>query len=94
MKTSPPRPASRSVPEFLEEIYDFPDGNFALFHKNRNIGIAFKATEAGKVRLYWIKRRDLLCFGSDLQEKVIDALRSIAIPAEDYRLYPFLSPCA
>jgi hypothetical protein len=26
------------VPEYLEEIYDFPDGNFTLFHRNRNIG--------------------------------------------------------
>ena len=81
------------VPEFLEEIYDFPDGNFALFHKNRNIGIGFKTTDTGNVRLFWIKRRDLLRFGGHWQGKVIDALRSIAIPPEDYRLHPFLSPC-
>jgi hypothetical protein len=35
------------VPEFLEEIYDFPDGNFALFRRHRRIGIGFKGTVAG-----------------------------------------------
>lgn len=27
------------IPEFLEEIYDFPDGNFTLSHRTRSIGI-------------------------------------------------------
>jgi hypothetical protein len=80
------------VPEFLEEVYDFPDGSFSLFHRGRNIGIGFKATDAGGyVRLFWIKRRDLLRFGHDCQEKVIDALRRIALPPERYPDYPFLS---
>jgi hypothetical protein len=53
------------VPEFLEEIYDFPDGNFTLFHKNRNIGIGFKKTDGnGNVRLFWIKRWDLFASGT------------------------------
>lgn len=30
------------VPEFLEEIYDFPNGTFALFRRQRRIGIGFK----------------------------------------------------
>jgi hypothetical protein len=61
------------VPEFLEEVYDFPDGNFSLHHRGGQIGIGFKQTDAeGHVRLSWIKRRDLvrlvtsgrwLCFG-------------------------------
>ena len=81
------------VPEFLEEVYDFPDGNFALFHRNRNIGVGLKTTDAeGCVRLFWIKRRDLLRFGNDWQGKVIEALQSIAIPPERYGEYPFLSP--
>src|SRR5260370_41957942 len=51
------------VPEFLEEVYEFPDGNFALFHRGRQIGIGFKKTYAdGNVRLFWIKRRDLARF--------------------------------
>ena len=53
------------VPEFLEEVYDFPDGNFALFRRRRRIGIGFKTTVAGggDVRLAWIKLTDLMRFG-------------------------------
>jgi hypothetical protein len=80
------------VPEYLEDVYDFPDGNFSLFHRGRNIGIGFKTTDAdGSVRLFWIKRRDLMHFGSAWQAKVMDALRRIAIPPERYPDYPFLS---
>ena len=79
------------VPEFLEEVYDFPDGNFALFHHGRRIGIGFKKTDAdGNVRLFWIKRRDLLRFGNDWQEKIGNALSRLAIPPERYAEYPFL----
>jgi hypothetical protein len=79
------------VPEFLEEVYDFPDGNFTLLHRGRPIGIGFKKTDAdGHVRLFWIKRRDLLRFGNGWSAKVIDALRRIAIPPENYPAYPFL----
>ena len=78
-------------PEYLEEVYDFPDGNFALMHRGRNIGIGFKRTDAaGSIRLFWIKRRDLARFGNVWQEKVIDALRRIAIPPDQYPRYPFL----
>jgi len=79
------------VPEYLEEIYDFPDGNFALFHRNRRIGIGFKKTYAdGTVRLFWIKRRDLAKFGNDWQEQVIGTLQRMAIPPDRYAEYPFL----
>jgi hypothetical protein len=80
------------VPEYLEEIYEFPDGVFTLFHGKRKIGFGFKATDAGgSVRLFWIKRRDILRFGNAWQQKVINALRSVAIPPERYTDYPFLS---
>jgi hypothetical protein len=79
------------VPEFLEDVYDFPDGNFALLHRGRQIGIGFKKTDAeGHGRLFWIKRRDLMRFGNHWQEMVMDALRRIAIPPESYPAYPFL----
>jgi hypothetical protein len=81
------------VPEYLEDVYEFPDGTFTMFHKQRKIGFGFKATDAsGNVRLFWIKRRDLLRFGHDWQQKVIDALLSAAIPPQRYADYPFLSP--
>lgn len=80
-------------PEYLEEVYDFPDGNFALIHRGRNIGMGFKQTDAdGNIRLFWIRSRDLARFGNEWQEKVIDALRRIAIPPDRYPEYPFLRP--
>ena len=80
-------------PEFLEGVYDFPDGNFTLVHRGRPIGIGFKHTDAhGRVRLFWIKRRDLARFGNDWQRKVIEALKRGVIPPERYADYPFLRP--
>jgi hypothetical protein len=78
-------------PEFLEDVYDFPDGNFTLLHKGRAIGIGFKQTDAqGNVHLFWIKRCDLLRFGHYWQRIVVGALQRIAIPLERYAEYPFL----
>ena len=78
------------VPEYLE-VYDFPDGNFALLLRGRHIGIGFKQTDAGgHVRLYWIKRRDLMRFCNDWQQKIGNALARLAIPPESYAEYPFL----
>jgi hypothetical protein len=79
------------VPEFLEEVYDFPDGNFSLIHRGRQIGIGFKKTDPdGSVHLYWIKRRDLTRFGNEWQAKVSLRLANLAIPREDYSQFPFL----
>jgi hypothetical protein len=79
------------VPEYLEEVYDFPDGTFTLLHRGRPIGIGFKKTDAaGHVRLSWIKRRDLLRFGNDWGGKVAGAFERVAIPPESYAEYPFL----
>jgi hypothetical protein len=79
------------VPEFLDEVYDFPDGNFALFHRGRQIGIGFKKTHAeGGVRLFWIKFSDLRRFGNDRQEKIVGAFARLAMPPERYGEYPFL----
>jgi len=79
------------VPEFLEEVYDFPDGNFALFHRGRKIGIGFKKTDTnGQVHLFWIKHRDLLRFGNAWQKKLSDALARLAIPTERYADFWFL----
>lgn len=81
------------IPEYLEEVYDFPDGNFALLRRGRHLGIGFKATDpAGNIHLSWMKRRDIVRFGNRWQPVIIDALRSAAIPAERYRDYPFLRP--
>jgi hypothetical protein len=80
-----------NCPEFLEDVYDFPDGNFTLLHQGRPIGLGFKQTDAQEnVRLFWIKRRDLLRFGHYWQRRMLEALQRIAIPPERYAEYPFL----
>jgi len=79
------------VPTYLEEVLDFPDGAFSLFHRDHKIGIGFKKTDSeGKVRLCWIKLRDLIRFGNAWQAKVMEALFRAAIPPERYEDYPFL----
>jgi hypothetical protein len=76
-------------PEFLEEIYDFPDGNFALLRRHRRMGIGFETTLAdGDVRLAWIKLSDLMRFGHNWQAKVMNILASFAIPPERYADFP------
>lgn len=78
-------------PEFLEDVYDFPDGNFTLLHKGRAIGMGFKKTDAqGDIRLFWIKRRDLFRFGHYWQQRLIEPLQRTAIPPERYADYLFL----
>jgi hypothetical protein len=79
------------VPEFLDEVFDFPDGNFALFHRGRQIGIGFKKTyPGGDVRLFWIKLSDLMRFGNRWLEKLASTLVRLAIPPERYAEHPFL----
>jgi len=81
------------VPEYLEEVWDFPDGMFSLFDRGRKIGIGFKKTESdGNVRLFWIKLRHLERFGIAWKTKVMDALFRSEIPPENYGDYLFLRP--
>jgi hypothetical protein len=81
------------VPEYLEDVYAFPDGNFSLVHHGRPLGLGFKKTTAdGRVLLFWIKRRDLIRFGNKWQATFGRAIADIAIPSEDYPQYPFLRP--
>ncbi len=77
--------------EYLEEIYDFADGNFSLWYRNSRIGIGFKRTDGdGRVHLSWIKLSDLLRFGYNWQEKVMNALQTASIPPDRYGDYRFL----
>ena len=46
----------------------------------------------GNIRLFWIKRRDLMRFGHDWEQRVIDAFSRLAIPPVRYPDYPFLHP--
>jgi hypothetical protein len=83
------------VPEFLEEVYDFPDGNFALFHRGRQIGIGFRRTYAkDDVRLFWIKLSDLVRLNNAWQERAVGIFAAVEIPPKRYADYPFLRACA
>lgn len=63
------------VPEYLDAVWDFPDGNFGLFHRGRQIGIGFKKTDGtGHVRLYWLKLRDLMRLSRTWEPRVMEAL--------------------
>lgn len=79
------------APEYLEDVYDFPDGNFALFHRGRQIGIGFKRTYAkDDVRLFWIKLSDLVRLNNAWQERSASIFAAAAIPPERYADYPLL----
>jgi hypothetical protein len=74
------------VPEYLEDVYDFPDGAFSLFAGNTEIGIGFKRTDAtGRNRLRWIKLRDLRQLFTANALRLLQAVHEHAIPTADYR---------
>ena len=59
-------------------------------HKGRTIGMGFKQTDRqGNIRLFWIKRRDLLRFSRAWQLRLSETLQRIAIPPERYAEYQF-----
>lgn len=79
------------VPEYLDEVLDFADGNFALLKDGERIGIGFKKTEmGGRIRLYWIKVRDLERFFRRWGERMEAALLQVAVPRERYGEFPLL----
>jgi hypothetical protein len=85
--------ASMVVPEYLDGVFDFPDGIFSLVRRDRKFGIGFKNTDPfGNVRLLWISVRDMTRFADVWQPKVIEALVRHSIPRENYGDYPFLQP--
>jgi len=79
------------VPEFLEEVYEFPDGIFALCRHGRRIGTGLKVTAPdGVARLGWVRLRDLSRFGHDWQIKLTRVLDRFAIPPDRYADFPAL----
>jgi hypothetical protein len=68
------------VPQYLDEVWGFPDGAFSLVHCGRKIGIGFKKTDSGgNARLFWIKLLHLKRFAAVWQPKIVDALSRSAI---------------
>jgi hypothetical protein len=81
------------APEYLDEVWDFPDGAFSLFAGNRRIGIGMKATDKrGRVRLYWFRLRDLSRFSRTMQDRLFEAASRYAIPPGKYTEYDMLEP--
>ena len=83
--------ANINVPEYLEDIYQHPDGTFTLLHHRRRIGIGTKQTdEHGVARLRWIRLRDLQREVNRLGERLFRELNQSAIPPSEYRKHAFL----
>jgi hypothetical protein len=81
------------TPDYLEEIWGFPDGAFSLFHRNRRIGIGIKATDpGGSVHLMWIRLRDLRRFISQAEGNVITTVLRYAVPKEQYGNFSMFEP--
>jgi hypothetical protein len=85
--------ANVRVPEYLDEIWDFPDGAFSLFDGARRIGIGMKATDrAGFARLFWFKPKDVSRFFRACEDRFIATALKYAIPREEYKNYGVLEP--
>jgi hypothetical protein len=81
------------VPEYFDEIWDFPDGAFSLLRRGRKIGVGIKATDqTGYVHLYWFKLRDISRLFGEFQDHVVAAASQYAIPKERYKDYRVLEP--
>ena len=85
--------ANIHVPEYLEDVWDFPDGAFSLFDGARRVGIGIKATDAvGCVRLFWFRPQDVTRFFRSFEQQLLATAQKYAIPKERYRDYGVLEP--
>jgi hypothetical protein len=85
--------ANIQIPEYLDEVWDFPDGAFSLFDGRRKIGVGIKATDRlGHVRLYWFKLRDVSRFFKTSEATFLTTALKYAIPREKYKEYAILEP--
>jgi len=85
--------AQLRAPDYLEEVWDFPDGQFSLLRGGRRIGVGIKLTDQfGEAWLYWIKFRGLVRRSNAAWDQIAKAAMRYAIPPEEYGKYGFLSP--
>jgi hypothetical protein len=85
--------ANLSVPEYLDDIWEFPDGAFSLFEAGRKIGVAIKSTDRlGCVRFYWFKLLDVSRFFRSYEAIFLATALKYAIPREKYKDYGILEP--
>jgi len=79
--------------EYLEDIWDFPDGAFSVMLGGRKIGVGIKASDQhGNAWLYWFKLRDVSRFFSVFQDRLVASALKYAIPKEKYPDYGVLEP--
>lgn len=79
------------APEYYEEVWSQPDGQFSLGKNGQVIGMAFKSTDPyGNARLAWIKLRDLNRLSGQAWRLMKEAALRYAIPESEYHNYPFL----
>jgi hypothetical protein len=81
------------IPEYLDQVWDFPDGAFSLFKPGRKIGVGIKATDpVGQVHLFWFKLRDASRLFSEFEAHFAATASKYAIPREKYTDYGVLEP--
>jgi hypothetical protein len=81
------------IPEYLDEIWNFPDGAFSLFRRGRKIGVGIKTTDqSGYAYLYWFKLHDVSKLCGEFQHRFVAVARKYAIPKERYKDYGVLEP--
>jgi len=82
------------VPEFLDQVYEFPDGCFSLFVGKRRVGLGFKITDhRGVVHLRWLRLRDLRRLAAGWEARLLTVAKRYAIPPEEYQHHDVLRPC-
>jgi hypothetical protein len=83
--------AAVTIPEYLDGVYEFPDGLFSLFRGRTKIGVGIKETDQhGQTRLSCVRLRDLRRLANTWEQRLTQAAVQHAIPASDYPRYPFL----
>lgn len=79
------------IPEYLEDIWDAPDGAFSLVLRGRKIGVGIKATDRrGMATLHWFKLRDVSRLFAVLQDRFVATASKYAIPKDRYPDYGIL----
>jgi hypothetical protein len=75
-------------PEYLDDVWDFPDGPFSLFGQRGRVGVGFKTTDRfGQARLHWVKLRDFHRFSRGMVQHLCDAAARYALRPEQYAEY-------
>jgi hypothetical protein len=75
-------------PEYLDAVWDWPDGWFSLFFHSRRIGLGIKLSDrASFSRLFWVRLRDLSRFTLNNQRHLMATAKRYAIPKDQYERY-------